>query len=75
MSLSDNLRRLARERIPTGAGGAARSYHFYGARPPTKSLPGQRILVDCAILHNDQKVFVGVFDEFDIFQGIAIDQQ
>ena len=44
-------------------------------RPPTKSSPGQRILVDCAILHDDQKVFVGVFDEFDIFQGIAIDQQ
>ena len=31
MSLSDNLRRLARERIPTGAGEVARSYHFYGA--------------------------------------------
>jgi hypothetical protein len=29
MSLSDNLRRLARERIPTGAGEAARSYHSY----------------------------------------------
>ena len=29
MSLSDNLRRLARERVPTGTGGAARSYHFY----------------------------------------------
>jgi len=24
-----NLRRTHRERIPTGAGGAARSYHFY----------------------------------------------
>ena len=23
----------ARERIPTGVGGAARSYHFYGAYP------------------------------------------
>jgi len=31
MSLSDNLRRLARERIPTGAGEVARSYHSYGA--------------------------------------------
>ena len=31
MSLSDNLRRLARERIPIGAGGSARSYHFYNA--------------------------------------------
>ena len=29
MSLSDNLPRLARERIPTGAGEVARSYHFY----------------------------------------------
>ena len=31
MSLSDNLRRLARERIPTGAGEVARSYHSFGA--------------------------------------------
>ena len=29
MSLSDNLRRLARERVPTGAGEVARSYHSY----------------------------------------------
>jgi len=29
MSLSDNLRRLARERIPTGAGEVVRSYHSY----------------------------------------------
>src|SRR5271166_7013830 len=29
MSLSDNLRRLARERIPIGAGEVARSYHSY----------------------------------------------
>ena len=35
----------------------------------------QCIFVDCAILHNDQKNFVGVFDEFDVFQRIAIDQQ
>ena len=27
MSLSDNLRRLARERVPTGAGEVAPSYH------------------------------------------------
>ena len=41
----------------------------------SKSSLGQRIFVDCAILHDDHKVFVGVFDELDIFQGIAIDQQ
>ena len=29
MSLSDNLRRLARERVPTGAGEVAQSYHSY----------------------------------------------
>ena len=36
---------------------------------------GQYIFVDRTILHNDQKVFVGVFDELDVFQRIAIDQQ
>ncbi len=36
---------------------------------------GHCILVDLAILHNDQKVFVGIFDELDIFQRISIDQQ
>jgi len=40
-----------------------------------KSSLGQRIFIDRAILHNDQKVFVGVFYELDILQGIAIDQQ
>ena len=40
----------------------------------TKSSLGQRIFVNCAILHNDQKVFVRVFDELDVFQRIAIDQ-
>ena len=29
MSSSDYLRRFARERIPTGAGEVARSYHSY----------------------------------------------
>jgi hypothetical protein len=36
---------------------------------------GQCIFVDRAILHNHQKVFAGVFDELDIFQRIAVDQQ
>ena len=36
---------------------------------------GQRIFVDYAILHNDQKVFVRVFDELDVFRRIAIDEQ
>ena len=36
---------------------------------------GHCILVDLAILNNDQKVFVGIFDELDIFQRISIDQQ
>src|SRR4029077_2808720 len=41
----------------------------------TKSSLGQYIFVDRTILHNQQKVFVGVFDELDVFQRIAIDQQ
>ena len=41
----------------------------------TKSLLGQRIFVNRAILHNDLKIFARVFDELDIFQGIAIDEQ
>src|SRR5580704_13642996 len=36
---------------------------------------GQRVFVDRAVLHNDQKIFAGVFDDFDIFQRIAINQQ
>jgi len=32
----------ARERIPTGAGGAARSYHFYGAYQRFNSNQKQR---------------------------------
>ena len=43
--------------------------------PDLESSLGHCILVDPAILHNDQKVFVGVFDQLDIFQRIAIDQQ
>jgi len=41
----------------------------------TKSLLGHRIFVNRAILHNDLKIFARVFDELDIFQGIAIDEQ
>jgi len=43
--------------------------------PDLESSLGHCILVDPAILHNDQKVFVGVFDQLDIFQRISIDQQ
>jgi len=43
--------------------------------PDLESSLGHCILVDPAILHNDQKVFVGVFDQLDIFQGISTDQQ
>ena len=43
MSLSDNLRRLARERIPTGAGEVARPYHFYGAYQRFNSNQQQRL--------------------------------
>jgi hypothetical protein len=50
-----------------------RNEHFRA--PDVVSSLGHRILVDPAILHNDQKVFVGIFDELDIFQRIAIDQQ
>ena len=50
-----------------------RNEHFRA--PDVESSLGHRILVDHAILHNDQKVFVGIFDELDIFQRISIDQQ
>ena len=50
-----------------------RNEHFRD--PDLESSLGHCILVDPAILHNDQKVFVGIFDELDIFQRIAIDQQ
>jgi hypothetical protein len=52
---------------------AIRNEHF--RNPDLESSLGHCILVDPAILHNDQKVFVGIFDELDIFQRIAIDQQ
>ena len=44
-------------------------------RTATKSSLGKRIFVDDAILHDDQELLVGVFDELDVFQRIAIDQQ
>jgi hypothetical protein len=40
-----------------------------------KSSLGQSIFVDRAVFHNHNKVFAGIFDELDIFQGIAIDHQ
>jgi hypothetical protein len=36
---------------------------------------GQGIFIDYAVLHNDQKVFLGVCDKFNIFQRITIHQQ
>ena len=41
----------------------------------TKALLGHRIFVDRAVLHDDQKVFVGIFEELDVLQRIAVDQQ
>ena len=34
----------------------------------------QCVLVDSAILHNDDKTLVGICDEIDVVEGIAIDQ-
>ena len=45
MSLSDNLRRLARERIPTGAGEVARSYHSYSVYQRFNSNRNKGLLV------------------------------
>jgi len=36
---------------------------------------GERVFVNRAILNNDQEILVGVFDESDVFQRIAVDQQ
>jgi hypothetical protein len=33
------------------------------------------VLVDFAILHDDDKILVGICDEVDVVEGIAIDQQ
>src|ERR1700675_1208255 len=35
----------------------------------------QRVLVDFAILHDDDKILVGICDEVDVVEGIAIHQQ
>src|SRR5258708_30488625 len=35
----------------------------------------QCVLVDSAILHDDYKILVGICDEVDIVEGIAIDEQ
>ena len=37
--------------------------------------PAQCVLVDSAILHDDDKVLLGICDEVDVVKGIAIDQQ
>ena len=36
---------------------------------------GKRVFINRAILHNDEEILVGVFDESDVFQRIAVDQQ
>jgi hypothetical protein len=41
---------------------------------PARS-PGERVLVDLAVLHDHQKVFAGVCNQVDVFQRIAVDQQ
>src|SRR5678815_3996041 len=37
--------------------------------------PGQGILVDGAVLHDDEEVLVGICDEIEVLQGIAVDQK
>src|SRR6478752_5351428 len=44
------------------------------SRLPTVTLPGQRVLVDAAVLHDDE-VLLGVCDAIDTRQRIAVDQQ
>lgn len=38
-------------------------------------LSWKRVLINPSVLHDDQKVFGGVFDQPNIFERIAIDKQ
>src|SRR6185437_9283318 len=35
----------------------------------------ERVLMDLAILHNDQEVLGRILDQPDVFEGIAVDEQ
>ncbi len=52
--------------------GSSRSRRLPGAN---RTLIIQAILVDCAILHDDDKVLVWICDKIDILKRIAVDEQ
>src|SRR5262245_19030898 len=66
---------------PLGHASATEFCRFYLCRERDSSARGdqasfsQRVLVDPAILHDDEQVFLRIFDQPDVGDRVAVDQQ
>ena len=49
--------------------------HHIGFTLPVRRPSVNQVLVDLAVLHNDDEVLSRVRDQFDVLEGVAIDQQ